>query len=150
MPQTGRNRLGEKWLPQSTPRAAYAQHVLASSRFTSLKAPKFDDDVPSFPFFQELDRTLSCEGIAFRSQPGRNVRALNRLLQNGPQLFKIPELTWAPGYSGPLPVLYGSETHTEGISQFRLGQSEVFTQLPCTTSRRRAAVSLTGRSRMAP
>src|SRR6266542_4313405 len=130
----GRNRLGEKWLPQSTPRAAYAQHVLASSRFTSLKAPKFDDYVTSFPFFQKFDRTLSCEGIAFRPQPGRNVGALNRLLQNGPQLFKIPELTRASGYSGPLPVLHRSQAHTEGMSQFRLVQSEMFTQLPGTTS----------------
>src|SRR5579871_2084314 len=112
MPQTGRNRLGEKWLPQSTPRAAYAQHVLASSRFTSLKAPKFDDNVASFPFFQKFDRTLSCEGIALRSQPSRNIRALNRLLQNGPKLFKIPQLARAPGYPGPLPVLHGSQAHT--------------------------------------
>src|ERR1700731_4352870 len=106
---TGRNRPGEKWLLRSTPRAAYAQHVLASSWFTGLKAPKFDNNVASFPFFQKFDRTLSCEGIAFRSQPGRNVRTLNRLLQDAPQLFKIPELTWAPGYSGPVPVLHRSQ-----------------------------------------
>src|SRR5262249_4530431 len=93
----GRNRLGEKWCPRSTRRAAYAQHVRASNRFTSLNAPKFDDNVASFPFFQKFDRRLSCEGIAFRPQPSRNVRALNRLLQKGPQLFKIPELTRAPG-----------------------------------------------------
>src|SRR5260370_42545449 len=35
------------------------------------------------------------------------------------------------------------------MSQFRLSQSEVFTQLPGATSRRRVAISRTGRSRMA-
>src|SRR5437016_3414718 len=123
----GRNRLGEKWRRRSARRAVCAQHVLPSSGFTSLKSTKFDDNIASSPFFQKFERTLSCEGIAFRPQPSRNVRALNRLLQNGPQFFKIPELTRAPGYSGPLPVLHRSQAHTEGMSQFRLGQSEMFT-----------------------
>src|SRR6266853_5269864 len=35
------------------------------------------------------------------------------------------------------------------MSQFRLGQSEMFTQLPGTTCRRRVAISWSGRSRMA-
>src|ERR1700726_4744407 len=130
---TGRNRLGEIWHLRSTPRAAYAQHILASSWFTGLKAPKFDDNVASFPFFQKLERTLSCEGIAFRSQPSRNIRALDRLLQNGPKLFKIPEGPRAPGYSGPLPVLHGSQAHTKGMAQFGLGQSKMFPQLPSAT-----------------
>src|SRR5204862_99416 len=64
-------------------------------------------------------------------------------------LFKIPELTWAPGYSGPLPVLHRSQADTEGMSQLRLGQYEVFTQLPGAISRGRVAISRTGRSRMA-
>src|SRR6266446_4854844 len=127
MLQTGRNRLAEKWLPRSTLRAACAQHVLPSSWFTGLKAPKFDDNIASFPFFQKFDRTLSCEGIAFRLQPGRNIRALILLLQNGPQLLEIPELRWASGYSVPLPVLHRSQTDTERLSQLRLSQSEVFT-----------------------
>src|SRR5579864_2563595 len=62
---------------------------------------------------------------------------------------RIAELTWAPGDSGTLPILYRSQTDTEGVSQLRLGQSEVFTQLPRATSRRRAAISSTGGSRMA-
>src|SRR5579863_365048 len=137
---TGRNRPGEKWLLRSTPRAAYAQHVLASSWFTGLKAPKFDDDVASFPFFQKFERTLSCEGIAFRSQPSRNVRSLDRLIQNGPKLFKIPQMARAPGYSGPLPVLHGSQAYTKRMAQFGLGQSKMFPHLPSATCRRRAAV----------
>src|SRR5260370_19155948 len=97
MLRTGRNRPREKWLPRSVLRAACAQRVLASSWFTGLKAPKFDDDVTSFPFFQKLERTLSCERIAFRSQPTRNIRAFDRLPQNVPMLFKIPELPRPPG-----------------------------------------------------
>src|SRR5260370_7309180 len=146
MPQTGRNRLGEWWHPRSTPRAACAQHVLPSSWFTGLKSTKFDDNIASFPFFQKFDRTLSCEGIAFRSQPGRNVRALNRLLQNGPQLFKIPELTRASGYSGPLPVLHRPEAHTEGISQLRLGHATLFTHLPGSITRTHHPISSPGQS----
>src|SRR6202162_5096619 len=147
MLRTGRNRPREKWLPRSIPGAACAQRVLASSWFTGLKAPKFDDDVASFPFFQKLERTLSCEGFAFRSQPSRNIRALDRLLQNGPKLFKIPQLARAPGYSGPLPVLHGSQAHTKGMAHFGLGQSEMFTQLPGTISRRDLAISWPGSSR---
>jgi hypothetical protein len=67
-------------------------------------------------FPQELERTLSCEGIALRSQPSRNIRALDRLLQHGPKLFKIPQLARAPGHSGPLPVLHGSQAHTKGMA----------------------------------
>src|SRR5437763_12995069 len=147
MPPIGRNCRAEKWLPRLGWRAACAPRVPASSWFTGLKAPKFDDDIPRFPVFQKLDRTLSCEGVAFRSQPSRNIRTLNRLLQKGPQFLKVPEMTWAADDSGPLPVLHCSQTGTEGMSEFRLGQSEVFTQLSGATRRRHVSIRLTGRSR---
>ncbi len=55
----------------------------------------------------------------------------------------------APSYSGPLPILHRSQAYTKGMSQFGLGQSKMFTQLPGAISRRHLATSRTGRSRMA-
>jgi hypothetical protein len=35
-----------------------------------LKPPKLDDDIAGFPFFEKLDRTLSCEGKLARKATG--------------------------------------------------------------------------------
>jgi len=103
----------------------------------------------AFPSFRSSSgRCPATASLSDRSQAGISEPLIDsfRMVQ---KLFKIPQLARAPGYSGPLPVLHGSQTDTERVSQLRLGQSEVFTQLPGATSGRRAAVSLTGRSRMA-
>ncbi len=110
------------------------QRVPASIRLSSLQTPKFDNNVASFAFFQKFDRARSGKSVTFRSQPDRNVRALNRLLQNGPQLFKIPKLPRAPGDTIALPVLYCSQADTESVRQFGLSQSKVLAQLPGTSN----------------
>ena len=133
---------------RSTLRAAYAQHAPASSRFSSLKAAKFDNNVPGFSFLQKFDRMQAGEGIVFRSQPSRNIRALHRLRQNAPKLLKVSDLTRPVGYPGPLPALHRSQTDIEGVSEFGWCQSKAPTQLTSAIHRERSAVSLTGRSGM--
>ena len=81
------------------------------------RRPKFNNNVAGLPFFQKFDRARSGKNLAFRSQPDRNVRALNRLLQNGPQLFKVLKLPRTPGDTIALPVFYRSQTDTESVRQ---------------------------------
>ena len=50
-------------------------------------------------------------------------------------------MTWASGDSGPPPILHRSQADTESLSQFRLGQSEMFTQLAGAIGGRRVAIS---------